>query len=515
MKHLKVFIPILIVLTVLLSCSMPGDETPPPDNIAGDTDSGNDTDTGDDQDSTSYTITFNKADADAVGTMEAQIVESGESVTLIPNTFTREDYSFAGWSLGYDPYAYYESEEEAMVDHTDQASITVNSDTTLYAVWYFDPEPALSITFNSNGGTGTMSPQSPLDVEEGTTFNLKSNTFFKQFHSFVGWSTDSGSEVVEYVDKAAYTMGSSSETLYALWAPIEYRELIDVSGGTFTQEEAASTALFDHTVSDFKIGQYQVTYELWYHVRIWGERNGYNFAGPDPLTYPHGTQGNSDYDEAPITSGEGELTDRYKPVTHINWRKAIVWANAYSEMSGLTPVYTYNGEIIKDSNANDGGVEISWMNVVEKWTTANGYRLPSEGEWQYAASYKDGSSWTDCNSASGATDGTLAATQQVAQTGSISSYALPVGQKDPNQLNIYDMSGNVSEWCWDSDGDYPSSAQTDYRGAFPVSAGRIRRGGPDASPTVSHVRVGERITSFSYQFAEYVGLRVARSIIIE
>ena len=268
--------------------------------------------------------------------------------------------------------------------------------------------------------------------------------------------------------------------------------LISVPGGTFAQTDGASS--FSHTVSAFKIGKYEVTYDLWYAVYQWAVAHGYAFKNT-------GGEGNS------FTYGAAPGAARYQPVTLINWRDMIVWCNAYSEKSGLNACYTYTSAVIKDSNdANAAACD----NAVCAWAN-NGYRLPSEGEWQYVASYNGGSSWTPYNYASGAT----ADYTDASATGLVAWYSVnsggathTVGGKNANGLGICDMAGNVMEWCWDWDGTYPGTS-TDYRG--PASGSyRVIRGGSfyyDAS----HLPVGYRDYVSTNGILGSIGFRIART----
>ena len=283
-------------------------------------------------------------------------------------------------------------------------------------------------------------------------------------------------------------------------AEIEFRSMIPVPGGTFLQEETDpgfGAESFDHTISDFEVAQYQVTYELWYAVRQWAEDNGYNFENPGQEG-SDGTPG-----DAPTAAG------RHQPVVRVSWRDAVVWLNAYSEMEELTPVYytdAQHTDPIKDSAADDevqtdaGSID----NPYVKWD-ADGYRLPTEGEWQYAASWRGentlatdgtnlqaeldpyvqvgGTTWyftppTWPSGGNDAYDGSNENNEEVAWfDDSIPSFATqPVGQKEPNQLAIYDMSGNVEELVWDWKDNYPTGSQTDYRGPSAGPGGFAYRG---------------------------------------
>jgi formylglycine-generating enzyme required for sulfatase activity len=146
--------------------------------------------------------------------------------------------------------------------------------------------------------------------------------------------------------------------------------------------------------------------------------------------------------------GEG---DNY-PMYYVSWYEAIEYCNRRSKKEGLTPVYSGSGNDIT-FNKN-----------------ANGYRLPTEAEWEYAA--KGGSKGNQAFEYSGSNNVNEVAWYADNSGGSTH----PVGTKAPNDLGLYDMSGNVWEWCWDWHGDYLADFPTDPVGASSGSY-RVERGG--------------------------------------
>ena len=144
------------------------------------------------------------------------------------------------------------------------------------------------------------------------------------------------------------------------------------------------------------------------------------------------------------------------PVHNVSWYDAIEYCNKRSIKEGLTPCYKIDKKN-KDKNNKNYGIDMyRWK--VECDFSANGYRLPTEAEWEYAAKGGDKSKNYKFSGSNLINDVAMNMSDVyineiiVANSGTNRSYnvaALPSGQTMPNELNLYDMSNNVLEWCWD------------------------------------------------------------------
>lgn len=196
----------------------------------------------------------------------------------------------------------------------------------------------------------------------------------------------------------------------------------------------------------------------------------------------------------PSLFAQGSGADR-RPVERVSWYDAVEYCIKLSALDGLEPVYT----LAKRTPAAGSPIKSAEVTVDP---TKNGYRLPTEAEWEWAAR---GGKLSQNTLLAGGNDAA-----QVAWTDGTTGGPGPVASKKPNELGLFDMSGNVWEWCADWYGKYSSEERTDPQGAE-YGILKVGRGGSWHAAAWN-----ARVTSRSYDNpgsrGANIGFRVVRSV---
>ncbi|MCX6874878.1 MAG: SUMF1/EgtB/PvdO family nonheme iron enzyme, partial [Verrucomicrobia bacterium] len=245
------------------------------------------------------------------------------------------------------------------------------------------------------------------------------------------------------------------------------------------------------TVSAFYLGVNEVTMSQWQSVYYWAMNHSYTF----------------------VNAGAGKGANH--PVQMVSWHDVVKWCNARSEQEGLIPVYYTNDAqttIYKTGDVNVTNAQVKW--------SANGYRLPTEAEWEKAArggmsgqrfpwgntitqnlaNYRGNTGYSYDLGPNGY--------NAIGSVGGTSPATSPVGSFAANGYGLNDMAGNVWVWCWDWYGT-PYAGGSDPHGATSGSY-RVLRGGSWYGYAY-FCRVADRVNSNPAGTGNGVGFRVARS----
>jgi len=324
------------------------------------------------------------------------------------------------------------------------------------------PKAVVTVTFSA-GGTLSLGNQTLAALYTGQSYTYQTYDYAKPV-------TFTASYFNNQVENVTVTP-QLGQTLPAAFIYRLFLDIVRVEGGSFqmgTVSGGNDNERPVHTVSvgSFYMGRTEVTQGQWRTV-----------------------MGNNPSQE---NSGIGDNN----PVNMVNLYQALVFCNKLSMREGLTPVYSIGGSTdpARWGSASADAVQANWG--------ANGYRLPTEAEWEFAA--RGGNSSRGYTYAGGNDIGSLGWYYE-----NSGRKTQPVATKEANELGLHDMSGNVWEWCWDRYGTYSEGTQDNPRGATSGSS-RVLRGGSWTGYSGFMRSASRGATSHQHRY-DYVGFRVVRS----
>jgi formylglycine-generating enzyme required for sulfatase activity len=352
-----------------------------------------------------------------------------------------------------------------------------------------DPVPVIGIDLDKDtlslikGETEKLTAAiNPINADNTTVTWSSSKTSVATVHNGVVTAVSSGITVITVTTADGGKTAKCNVYVYIKGTSTQGLEMMQIPAGDFIMGQIGLAApTHKVTLSGFYMGKYQVTQEQYQAV-----------IGTNPSDFK--TSGTS------VTGESG--TPGKLPVENVSWYDALVFCNKLSVKEGLSPAYSISGS----TDPADWGTvptnsDAIWDAVIIV-TGSNGYRLPTEAQWEYACragtttAYNTGDTVSDNTGWYGKNS---------------NSMTHRVGLKPANAFGLYDMHGNVFEWCWDWHGVYVSAAQTNPVGASSGSY-RVIRGGSWLNVSADNLRSAYRGSHAPNSWFMDLGFRLIRPL---